>query len=119
MIHNATLSSVSLAIVCPMANEASTAAAFVPAVLANCTEFRSVALFAVLDNATHDNTLEVLRGLASSDSRIRVIWAPENRGVAEAYMRGYKEAIAEGFQRRNNGRLLRVATIHQSWRNTS
>src|SRR5258708_4180804 len=98
MIHNATLSPVSLAIVCPMANEASTAAAFVPAVLANCTGFKSVAMFAVLDNATRDNTLEVMRDLASSDSRIRVIWAPENRGVAEAYMRGYKEAIAEGFQ---------------------
>jgi dolichol-phosphate mannosyltransferase len=98
MIHNTAPASVSLAIVCPMANEASTAAAFVPAVLANCTGFKSVALFAVLDNASHDSTLEILRGLASSDSRIRVIWAPENRCVAEAYLRGYKEAIAEGSE---------------------
>lgn len=85
-----------LAVVCPMANEAQTAVAFVDAVVAECRRylFRSVAVFAVVDNASRDDTRAVLEEHARRTGELRVVWAPETRGVAEAYVRGYREAIA-------------------------
>lgn len=85
-----------LGIVCPMANEGEAATAFVNAVLRQCSGFATVTFFSVLDNATHDNSVELLRELAVSEARLRVVWAPENRGVVDAYIRGYREAIAAG-----------------------
>lgn len=79
-----------------MANEGDNASRFVTAVLEQCVGFRSATFFAVLDRATTDNTLEILQTLAGSEPRLRVVWAPENRCVVDAYVRGYKEALASG-----------------------
>jgi dolichol-phosphate mannosyltransferase len=89
---------VRLGIVCPMANEAATAVAFVDAVLAECHRypFRSVQLFVVVDTVSRDQTRGLLEGHQESCSQLRVVWAPENQGVADAYVRGYREALAEG-----------------------
>jgi dolichol-phosphate mannosyltransferase len=85
-----------LGIVCPMANEGPTAVAFVNEVLEQCQSqtFKSVTFFAILDNASKDNTLEVLRQLENEQPVLRVVWAPENKGVVDAYVRGYREALA-------------------------
>jgi dolichol-phosphate mannosyltransferase len=85
-----------LGIVCPMANEARSAVDFVDAVLDACTsyEFASVTLFVVVDNASHDDTRELLEAHESVRPQLRVVWAPETRGVADAYIRGYREALA-------------------------
>jgi dolichol-phosphate mannosyltransferase len=87
-----------LGIVCPMANEADTAAEFVDAVLAECHRFRfsSVTLFVVVDTASRDNTLGVLELHQVRTPELQVVWAPETRGVADAYVRGYREALAAG-----------------------
>jgi dolichol-phosphate mannosyltransferase len=85
-----------LAVACPMANESETAIPFVKQVLAACEGVREVTFFAVLDNATTDNTVELLRGYAETEPRLVVVWAPENRCVVDAYMRGYREALASG-----------------------
>lgn len=79
-----------------MANEGESALRFVTAVLAQCQGFRKATFFAVLDRVTTDNTLELLHCMASSEPCLRVIWAPENRCVVDAYVRGYKEALASG-----------------------
>lgn len=50
-------------------------------------------LFAV-DNASKDSTLEMLR--ASTDSRLRVIANPDNRGVAAGNNQGIRAAIEAG-----------------------
>src|SRR5690348_11097790 len=92
----AKLSSVSLGIACPMANEGTEAVRFVREVLEQCNGFRSVKFFAVLDRATTDNTLELLREYAMAEPRLQVVWAPENRCVVDAYVRGYREALAAG-----------------------
>ncbi|HEX8373144.1 MAG TPA: glycosyltransferase 87 family protein, partial [Chthoniobacterales bacterium] len=84
---------VSLAIVTPMANEAEGAEAFIKAVLKECDGFRNVRHFVVLDNATKDNTREILENFAKTEPRLCVVWAPENRGVVDAYVRGYREAL--------------------------
>lgn len=92
------LAEVRLGVVCPMANEAATAVRFVEALLESCARFpfRSVALFVVLDLASHDETRELLEAHAELRPELHVIWAPETRGVADAYVRGYREALGAG-----------------------
>ncbi|HEY0170021.1 MAG TPA: glycosyltransferase [Pyrinomonadaceae bacterium] len=89
---------ISLGVVCPMANERETAARFVREVLAACEPFgfRAVTFFAVLDRVSRDGTLELLRGLERELPQFRVVWAPENRSVVDAYLRGYREALDSG-----------------------
>jgi dolichol-phosphate mannosyltransferase len=77
-----------------MANEGAEGRRFVVEVLRNCPGFADVRFFAVLDNATKDNSLELLRALEESEPRLAVVWAPENRCVVDAYVRGYREALA-------------------------
>lgn len=92
--RNSALADVFLCVVCPMANEAETAQRFVDEVLEQCNGTRATVLIAVLDRASTDNTRELLEEHARNEPRLRVIWAPENRSVAEAYIRGYREALA-------------------------
>lgn len=86
---------VNLGIVCPMANERDTATRFVREILDECSRagFRSVKMFLVLDNASKDGTLEILRELEQAEPQLRVVWAPEDRNVVDAYLRGYREAL--------------------------
>src|SRR5438105_3871894 len=84
---------VCLGVVCPMANESATAAQFVRAVLEQCFFASKVIFFAVVDRASRDNTRDVLESLAKNDSRLNVVWAPQNRCVVDAYMAGYAAAL--------------------------
>ncbi|MDY6783402.1 MAG: glycosyltransferase [Cyanobacteriota bacterium] len=79
-----------------MANEANFATQFVEETLEQCEGFASVTFFAIIDRASHDNTREILSALAEVDSRLNVVWSPENRCVVDAYVRGYREAIDAG-----------------------
>ena len=90
--------SVALGVVCPMANEAATAVPFVDAVLDECAqhELASVTFYAVLDNVSRDGTRGLLEAHAAERPELQVVWAPESRGVADAYQRGYREALAGG-----------------------
>lgn len=92
------LAEINLAIVCPMANEEATAAAFVAAVLAECDRrsFKSVTFLVVLDNKSKDGTREKLAELATRLPKLRVVWAPENRCIADAYVAGYRAALNAG-----------------------
>jgi dolichol-phosphate mannosyltransferase len=85
---------VSLGIVCPMANERTCAARFVEEVLAETEGFSDVKLYVILDRVSKDGTRDILDDLAQREPRLRVVWAPENRCVVDAYVRGYKEALA-------------------------
>jgi len=87
---------VSLGIVCPMANEGEDAARFATAALAHCAGFRSVRFFSIFDRATKDNSFDAMKALAVSEPRLQVVWAPENRCAVDAYIRGYREALAAG-----------------------
>ena len=94
-IHNNRFrfSETNLGIVCPMANERSTAVEFVNAVLAQCKDFKSVKFFVIFDNTCKDGTFDLLNGLQNKPPELQVIWAPEDRCVVDAYMRGYREAL--------------------------
>ncbi|MGZ5522237.1 MAG: glycosyltransferase family 2 protein [Chthoniobacterales bacterium] len=86
----------SLAVVCPMANEADTAVQFVGEVLEHCRGFRETKMLVVLDHVSTDNTRQLIEELARTTPEVEVIWAPENRGIADAYVRGHREALARG-----------------------
>jgi dolichol-phosphate mannosyltransferase len=79
-----------------MANEAATAIEFVEAVLSECERypFDSVTLFVIVDTVSRDETRTLLEAHEALDPRLCVVWAPETRGVADAYVRGYREALA-------------------------
>lgn len=86
----------SLGIVCPMANEEKSACRFVSQVLDETRDFGDVRFYAILDQASRDNTREALETLMTSEPRLTVVWTPEGRNVVDAYVRGYREAIAAG-----------------------
>jgi len=87
------LNDISLAIVCPMANEAETATRFVDSVLVNCGALGRRKLLVVVDQASKDRTREILENHALMAPELTVVWAPENRSVVDAYVRGYREAL--------------------------
>jgi dolichol-phosphate mannosyltransferase len=87
------LADVSLAIVCPMANESEAAVPFVDSVLSNCAGSGNKRFLAIVDRASTDDTREVLEAHAATTPELIVIWAPENHGVVDAYKRGYLEAL--------------------------
>ncbi len=76
-----------------MANEAETATRFVNSVLVNCGALRRRKFLAVVDQASKDNTREILETHALTVPELTVVWAPENRSVVDAYVRGYREAL--------------------------
>ncbi len=92
------LALVRLGVVCPMANEAATAVEFVESVLAECERcgLSSVTMFVILDTVSRDATRELLEAHQIREPRLRVVWAPDARGIADAYVRGYREALAAG-----------------------
>lgn len=90
------LRNLSLGIVSPMANEEKSAAPLVAQVLQATREFGDVRFYAILDRASRDRTREILNKLAADEPRLQVVWSPENRSLVDAYIRGYREAIASG-----------------------
>ncbi|MEO1374821.1 MAG: glycosyltransferase [Cyanobacteria bacterium J06635_10] len=79
-----------------MANEASLATKFIKQTLEQCEGFACVTFFVVIDSVSTDGTLDILLALAEIEPRLNVVWAPENRCVVDAYIRGYFEAIYAG-----------------------
>lgn len=90
------------AVVIPLANESDTFAEFSSRVIEvfdrvyQDNQFLGTA-YLVVDNVTKDNTLELCQELQQKDSRFVPVWAPENRNVVDAYLRGYKEALNSGI----------------------
>lgn len=84
-----------LGIVCPIANEEATLEAFVEEVLAVCGgfSFGEISFFLVIDRVSTDNSLDIVRRMAAAMKPVQCVWAPDNPSVADAYKRGYREAI--------------------------
>ncbi len=81
-----------LGVVIPLANEESTVDELLEGVLHQLAS--EDCIFCIIDKASQDATPDGLRAWSSRDPRVRVIWAPENRCVVDAYFRGYREALA-------------------------
>jgi dolichol-phosphate mannosyltransferase len=91
-------SEIHLGIVCPMANEEANAVAFVNQVIEQCAsyQFKATTFFAILDSQSKDKTRELLTTLSAQQPLLQIVWAPENKSVVDAYVRGYREALAAG-----------------------
>jgi dolichol-phosphate mannosyltransferase len=76
-----------------MANESGNAIRFIDSVLSHCAGLSQKRFFAIVDSASTDDTRKVLDQHATVQPELTVIWAPENRGVVDAYERGYREAL--------------------------
>lgn len=83
-----------LGVVIPLANEAGSIRNLLADVLAWLRP--DDAVFCVVDRASRDDTLGEVRRAAAGDHRINVAWSPENTCVADAYFRGYRDAIDGG-----------------------
>jgi dolichol-phosphate mannosyltransferase len=96
--RSAPFPSISLAVITPMANERATAERFVREVAAECAPFgfSKFCHFVILDRVSTDGTFEFLRAVGSELPSLKVVYAPENRTVVDAYLRGYREALASG-----------------------
>jgi dolichol-phosphate mannosyltransferase len=53
-------------------------------------------VYCVIDRATVDGTRAIAESCSRRDPRVKVVWAPENRCVVDAYFRGYREALSAG-----------------------
>lgn len=83
----------SWASVIPMANEEADFLPFINALQKALNEIPNGKIFLVVDNVSKDNTLMLCQTLSINDSRFNCVWAPENKNVVDAYIRGYKEAL--------------------------
>lgn len=86
----------SLAVVIPMANEKASAVPLLREVVAQIACMAWFDVFVVFDRTCTDGTIDHVRDLAKDEPAIKVIWAPENRSLVDAYLRGYQAALASG-----------------------
>lgn len=108
------ISSVALGVVTPMAKKRESVASLVQEVAKEYQRFgfRDFRHFAALDRVITDVTPELLRELARDLPSLQVVFAPEIRSVVDAYMRGYREALAvpSNWIRR----LMRASATHSA-----
>lgn len=84
------------AVTIPMANEEEDFAPFVTALSEVFNKLGTGTAYFVLDHVSKDNTLELVKELENKDPRFKLVWAPENKCVADAYLRGLVEAYKNG-----------------------
>jgi len=85
------------ALVIPMANEEGDFHPFIDVLKETLDDIGNGTVFFVVDNVSRDRTLDLCRDLSATDKRFITIWAPENRNLVDAYIRGYKEALKFSF----------------------
>lgn len=86
------------AVVVPMANEEPDFAPFISVLSAALDRIGSGRVYLVVDGVSKDRTKDLCAELALRDPRFTAIWAPENRSLVDAYLRGYREAYDAGHQ---------------------
>jgi dolichol-phosphate mannosyltransferase len=84
------------AIVIPMANEENDFGPFIKAMNFVIQELTPGKIYFIIDNASKDRTLELCRNLSAIDPRYATVWAPENKNVVDAYIKGLKVAYEAG-----------------------
>src|SRR4029079_17094692 len=85
------------ALVIPMANEQDDFHPFIDVLVETLDTIGNGTVFFVGDNVSKDKTLDLCKDLSAGDQRFHTIWAPENRNLVDAYIRGYKEALKHSF----------------------
>ena len=81
------------AIIVPMANEENDFQKFIEQLTEVLDRLDSGMVYFIVDNASIDNTKNLCLSLSKKDSRFELIWAPENKNVVDAYIKGYEVAF--------------------------
>jgi dolichol-phosphate mannosyltransferase len=81
------------ALVIPMANEEADFQIFIDTLKNELNKLPAGKVFLVVDKASKDKTLHLCEELSKKDPVFITVWAPENKNVVDAYIRGYKEAL--------------------------
>jgi len=79
-------------VVVPMANESLEFDMFTQKLIEILDYLQCGTVYFIVDNVSKDNTLELCQKLSAADHRFVTVWAPENKNVVDAYIRGYREA---------------------------
>ncbi len=86
------------AVIIPMANEEPDFKEFIEELRTVLNRLQTGKVYLIVDNVSKDRTRELCEELSSQDQRFCTIWAPENRSVVDAYLRGYREAYAQNHE---------------------
>ncbi len=86
------------AVIIPMANEQKEFYPFVYSLIEVMNMLECGTVYFIIDTVSADKTLELCNTLSSIDNRFITIWAPENKNLVDAYMRGYREAFEKKHQ---------------------
>ena len=86
------------AVIVPMANESQDFEAFIQVLRTLLDKLGNGKAYFVVDKASKDNTLELCQQVSAADARFVTVWAPENRNVVDAYIRGLRAAYEAGHE---------------------
>ena len=86
-----------IAIFTPMANEEKCAKKFILELLSYKKLFRKFKFFIIIDNVSTDNTYKIVKKLERKNKSLKVIWAPNNKSIVDAYMQGYKNCLKTNY----------------------
>jgi dolichol-phosphate mannosyltransferase len=89
---------VDFAVVIPMANEEPDFYPFVTKLKNSITRLESGKIYFVVDKVSKDKTLELCYKLSDEDKRFVTLYAPENKNIVDAYLKGYREALQNGHE---------------------
>lgn len=85
-------------VIIPMANEERFFQPLVSRLKEIMDRLQSGKVYLVVDNVSVDDTRRLSENLSLEDDRFDTIWAPENRNVVDAYMRGYEAALENNHE---------------------
>ena len=81
------------ALIVPLANEANDFKNFIEVVKFVINVIPPGKVYLIVDKVSKDNTKELCEELSEKDSRFNTIWAPDNKNVVDAYIKGLKIAF--------------------------
>jgi dolichol-phosphate mannosyltransferase len=86
------------AVVIPLANEEKELPDLVAALNGVMAAMEGGHVYFVVDRVSKDRTLDRCRELSAVDSRYVTCWIPENRNLVDAYLNGFRAALAGGHE---------------------
>jgi dolichol-phosphate mannosyltransferase len=85
-------------VVIPLANEESGFPEFAAALARVMDAEEGGSVYLVVDQVSKDRTLDCCKELELRDSRFMTKWLPQNRNVVDAYLNGFRDALAAGYE---------------------
>lgn len=86
------------AAIIPMANEEEDFNPFVELLTKVLDAEGTGKIYFIIDNVSKDRTLEMAQELSQRDPRFEAVFAPENRSVVDAYLKGFRVAYDKGHE---------------------